>query len=368
MPGSAASRRTAADYFSSNYAAARERFRDAAHRAGAKLHALPIAATGPQGEALTIDIAWLGRDDAARVLLHTSGIHGVEAYAGSAVQLALLDNPPAAGDGGALALVHVLNPYGMAWLRRTNENNVDLNRNFLGAGEAWSGAPPLYAALDPLLNPASPPRRDAFVPRALLKILRYGYPAVKQAVAQGQYDYPRGLFYGGSRLEEGPRRYLAWLAARLRSAATVLAIDVHTGLGPHGEDTLLVEPGYRAPPALAEALRRPLVDAASGDRTSYVVKGGLASGVARSLPGARVHAIVQEFGTYPILRVISCLRDENRAHFFAAQDANHPAKRALLDALRPGDASWQERVVTRGVEVARAGLQWLITEGSNDGL
>lgn len=32
-------------------------------------------------------------------------------------------------------MVHVLNPYGMAWLRRVNENNVDLNRNFRAADD-----------------------------------------------------------------------------------------------------------------------------------------------------------------------------------------------------------------------------------------
>ena len=35
-------------------------------------------------------------------------MHGVEAYTGSAVQLALLDAPPAVGPDDALVLVHVL--------------------------------------------------------------------------------------------------------------------------------------------------------------------------------------------------------------------------------------------------------------------
>lgn len=357
-----ASRRPLTDFFSPDYATARDRFRKAAQDAGARLDALPLDATGPGGEPLTIDIAWMGALNAPRVLLHTSGIHGVEAFAGSAVQLALLDYPPEPGDGAAIALAHVLNPYGMAWLRRTNENNVDLNRNFLGGNEQWSGAPPLYAALDPLLNPRTPPRRDAFLLRAVTHVLRHGYAAVKQAVAQGQYEYPQGLFYGGARLEEGPRRYLDWLSDRVSHAHTVLAIDVHTGLGRSGEDTLLVDPGYRAPPALAQALARPLVDAASDDPTSYVVRGGLASGIRRVLGETALHALVQEFGTYPVLRVMCALRQENRAHFHDASDVHHPAKRALLSALRPNDDEWRMNVVARGVHAARAGLHWLQKE------
>jgi len=123
------------EFFSPDYLTARERFRAAAQAAGAALHALALDATGPGGEALTIEIAWLGDQRARKIVLHTSGLHGVEAFAGSAIQLALLQQPPAPAADCALILVHVLNPYGMAWLRRANENNVDLNRNFLGDGE-----------------------------------------------------------------------------------------------------------------------------------------------------------------------------------------------------------------------------------------
>ena len=128
----------AEDYYSADYAAARARFRDKAEAAGATLHAIALPAKGPRGEALAIDIAWLGTTHPQRVLLHTSGLHGVEAFTGSAAQLALLDTPPRLAASDALVVVHVLNPYGMAWLRRTNENNVDLNRNFLFGGERWS--------------------------------------------------------------------------------------------------------------------------------------------------------------------------------------------------------------------------------------
>jgi hypothetical protein len=164
-----------ADFFSSDYATARSRFRSTAQAAGATLDALTLDARGPAREELTIDIAWLGPTAAERVLLHTCGLHGVEAFAGSAVQLAALASPPARPEGCALVLVHVLNPYGMAWLRRVNETNVDLNRNFLGPGERRTGAPALYAQLDPLLNPtAAPGRREPFQLKLAAAVLRHG--------------------------------------------------------------------------------------------------------------------------------------------------------------------------------------------------
>ncbi len=361
-----APRRPPSDFFSPDYAAARGRFREAARRAGATLHELPLSATGPRSEPLAIDVAWLGSPRAPRVLLHTSGIHGVEAYAGSAIQLALLERLPDVHASTAVALVHVLNPYGMAWSRRANENNVDLNRNVLRRGESYSGAPPLYPALDGLLNPRTPPRHDAFLLRALLRVLRHGYPAVKQAVAQGQYEFPQGLFYGGARLEEGPRLYLEWLASHLSHASAVLALDVHTGLGRRGEDTLLIDPGDEPPAGLAAALGGPLVGPATGDDTSYVVRGGLASGMRETLPQARVHAVVQEFGTCPVVKVISALRDENRAHFFGSEETTRRARQALLAALRLDDSEWRERVVSRGLAAARGAVAWLHEEDGND--
>src|SRR5205823_5190293 len=140
---------------------ARRRFRAAAAALGARLEAFPTPAAGPDGEPLdlTIDAAVHGAERPRRVVLLTSGLHGVEGLVGSAVQVAVLDRlagrqPP---PDTAVVLLHALCPYGFDQLRRANEDNVDLNRNFLRPGEAFAGSPPGYAALDHLLNPAHPP-------------------------------------------------------------------------------------------------------------------------------------------------------------------------------------------------------------------
>src|SRR5439155_11790360 len=141
------------------------RFRTMATSVGGRLETIPLDAKGPNGEALGIDIAWFGASNPRRVLLHSSGLHGVEGFAGSAIQLQLLNDLPTLPKDAALIVVHVLNPYGMAWLRRFNENNVDLNRNFV-ADEAYVGVPPVYADLDSFLNPHSPPSSDLFTLKA----------------------------------------------------------------------------------------------------------------------------------------------------------------------------------------------------------
>lgn len=297
------------------------------------------------------------------MLLHTSGLHGVEAFAGSAVQLAVLKTPPAAPAGCALILVHVMNPYGMAWLRRTNENNVDLNRNFLRQDEAWQGAPALYGRLDPLLNPPTPPGPDAFALRLALFALRHGPSATRQAIAAGQYEHPRGLFYGGRSLQAGPRLYLDWLRANLAQSAHVLALDLHTGLGRRGEETLILEPGVGATPAprLAQALGRRLVDPAAGEAV-FRIRGGMGSALPHALPGARVDFVLQEIGTCPTFAVLRALREENRCHYHCTEDTRHPAKLALLEALRPDSAVWRRRAIVHGMTLVHAAAKWTFGE------
>src|SRR5262245_16112885 len=99
-------------YFSSDFFQAQSRFRTAA--TSARLQSLPIEATGPKGASLSIDIAWICPRSPRRVLIHSSGLHGVEGFAGSAIQLQLLDHPPALAPDTAIVVIHILNPFGMS--------------------------------------------------------------------------------------------------------------------------------------------------------------------------------------------------------------------------------------------------------------
>lgn len=337
---------------------ARERFRDAARRAGATLEALePVAAAAPDGSTLAIDIAWIGARRPVAAFLHSSGLHGVEGFAGSAIQLALLSEPPPVPDRHALVLVHVLNPYGMAWLRRCNEHNVDLNRNF-HSGEHPRDAPDGYSLLDGLINPPSPPRRDLFHLRAAYHVVRHGLEPLKQALAGGQYAYPRGLFYGGTSLEPGPAAYQHWLARSLDSVARLHVIDVHSGLGRWGRDSLVVHRGSDAMHELQRAIARPLSRDVSSDAVTYEIRGGYAGAFDVLPASAQVCLITQEFGTYGSVRVLHALREENRAHHHAGGHVSHPAKQRLKETFAPRSRAWRETVVRRGRDLATRVLEF----------
>ena len=83
--GNASQRPAIDEYFSPDYSAARTRFRSAVSKTGGGLTSLGLSAKGPDGEDLTIDIAWFGVEKPRRAFIHSSGLHGVEAFAGSAI-------------------------------------------------------------------------------------------------------------------------------------------------------------------------------------------------------------------------------------------------------------------------------------------
>ena len=340
------------DYFSPDYLTARSRFREAVTRADGQLISLVLTATDPGGENLTIDLAWFGAEHPSDAVVHSSGIHGVEGFAGSAIQLQWLDEGmPAVSDDSAIVLLHVLNPYGMAWLRRVNENNVDLNRNFLASGEPYTGAPEGYAELDALLNPQSPPAREFFSLRVGWAIARRGIPAIRQAVAGGQYVNPRGLFFGGSDLEAGPRLIQQFVQSRLAAVERLVVVDVHTGLGRFGRDTVLVSAADEGT-ALFASLQETFGDRVrSTDPRSgpaYRVRGAHDDLYPRTLPQATVQFVAQEFGTYRAVRVLSALRAENRWHHYGAGGIDHWTKRDLAETFAPADESWRAAVLRRG--------------------
>ena len=103
--------------FAADYKTARNRFCRQAAAAGAEQDEIRVNGFGSRGEVLTINTARLGSRQASHVVLHMSGVHGVEGFAGSAVQCDLLNRLPTLRDDQSLILIHIVNPFGMAWLR-----------------------------------------------------------------------------------------------------------------------------------------------------------------------------------------------------------------------------------------------------------
>ncbi len=355
---------TGSNYFSRTYEIARARFIAAACAAGAQMDELHLDAMSPTGSPLAVEIAWFGLDNPSRVVIHSSGIHGVEGFAGSAVQLALLDSELKIPTDAALILVHCLNPYGMAWLRRVNERNVDLNRNFIVDSAERTGASEIYCKLDGLLNPVRlPAGPDLFYAGALQAILKYGMPAVRQAVAEGQYEFPEGLFYGGKEFEKGALLYLAWLSLHLKSAQRVFAIDVHTGLGRWGQEALYFRGGgdeSDQAARISDVLGQKVITDAPA-HGAYQIRGMLSEVFAMLEPKPDWTFLLQEFGTYTGLRVVNALRQENYWYQHGEVNPQHASRSRLKEMLAPANRKWRDSVVDRGVSLCQRVMDHVFT-------
>jgi hypothetical protein len=227
----------ALDAYSETYAEAREQFLAAAQRCDLDVcsHIHPLL--GSAGETLALDEVLDGPRHAARLLVISSGCHGIEGHVGSAVQTALLNDPAwrqSTHDAGVAVLyLHALNPHGFSWGRRTTQENVDLNRNFHDFTQPLPRNPD-YAEMAALLVPPHWPP-GAQVEAALgQRLARLGLGAMQHAVSCGQYEYPEGLFYGGVNPTWSHVTLRQVMREHGRDCARLGWIDLHSGLGPCG--------------------------------------------------------------------------------------------------------------------------------------
>jgi uncharacterized protein DUF2817 len=300
--------------FSHTYAEARDKFLAAAKRFGAAVESkVHPARRGAEGEELAVDTALVGPDDAASLLCILSGTHGVEGFCGSGVQIALLDDASfrAAVDksGAAVLLYHAVNPYGFSHLQRTDEDNIDLNRNFRDFAQAQPRNA-AYAEVHGFMVPSSwppPPDNEA---RMGVYVAQRGPAALQAAVSGGQCDYPDGLFFGGTRAAWSNRTLRETMCTHAASRRRLAWLDVHTGLGPSGHAEKILS-GPNDPALIARARAWWGNDVTSfydGSSTSAPLTGVNFNAALEECPRVEYTGIALEYGTLPLPDTFQALR------------------------------------------------------------
>ena len=351
--------------FSRDYSEARDKFLAAANEANAITTHYSLDTRGPAGEQLTTDVAVVGPADADSALVTISGTHGVEGFFGSGAQVEWLRRDEAAGLRGVAAIhIHAINPYGFAWLRRTNEDNIDLNRNWIDFNETVA-ANALYDELADDLCPAdwSEATQVRTGARLMAWIGQHGFAKLQTAVSQGQWSHPRGLFYGGTAPIWSRRTLVDILTSQLSKAKRVCVIDFHTGLGPFGYAEPIIglprtDPGFARTRAWIGGAARSMVGDGS---VSAQVKGDSLSAIAHLLPNAQVDTVALECGIRPISEVLLALRADAWLHGYgdpAASDGR-AIKKAIRDAFHSDDPGWQGMALGQGLAACRAAVSGL---------
>lgn len=354
------------DHFSSTYGEARQRFLAAATARGLAIasHAHPQA-RGVDGEELAIDVACMGPVDARSVLVLISGTHGAEGFCGSGAQVGLLHDErfiaAVTAAGTRVVLLHALNPYGFSHLRRTNEDNIDLNRNF----RDFATPPPAnaaYAEVHGFIVPTQWPPELAAVAQLQDYIARRGMSALQAAVTGGQCEYPHGLFYGGVRPAWSNVVLRQLLQAEATRCQSLGWIDFHTGLGPRGHGEKILAGGNMADLARAKHWWGPDVTSfVDGSSTSAPVTGVNFNAVYDECAQAEYAGIALEYGTLPMLEVIDALRaDQWLANTLDASAAMRTTiKRRIRDAFYQDADDWKVMVYDQALACALAALKAL---------
>lgn len=360
---------SATQFFSPDYFKAREKF--LASLLGRKLaheEVLNPKTQGPNGEPLYADIVTLGNQDAKRHLLMVSATHGVEGFCGSACQTAFLSSgaPDHLPPDLAITFIHALNPHGFAWLRRVNEDNIDLNRNFIDFSKPLpenSG----YGELRPALVPES--LADETIKHAGRAISQFGcthgFDRMQEAITRGQYEDADGLYYGGAAPTWSNDLLRRVIREKMSGASRTALIDFHTGLGSYGYGEIITE--YETDDLAYLRAKSwyagDLTSTIGGDSSSAALEGTTDIAFHQEMPDCVAVAVALEFGTSPSDEVFNATRADNWLHLHGdpmSDDGRH-IKQLIRDAFYPDKDDWKDLVWQRAQEVIGLTIEGLMT-------
>ena len=196
-----------------------------------------------ENDGLYIDSIYIpATEKQTNLVVITTGVHGIEGYIGSVMLdvfwSEIYSSEINKANTGVLVVANV-NPYGMKYHRRYNENNVDLNRNFI---LDWSTFDTTvnkdYPKVDTFLGPKSTMgniigHELSFYGSMLGELIQDGADTISNALLGGQYEYAEGVYYGGNG-DEASTTYLKDVFKQTLESEyeNIVHIDVHSGYGP----------------------------------------------------------------------------------------------------------------------------------------
>lgn len=342
-----------ADYFSHSYVEARAKFLAAVELGGARLlssHTNP--AKGPSGEDCITDVAWIGPRDARKLLILVSGTHGAEGYAGSGCHTAWLQErwfERVNAKDTAVLLIHAINPHGYAWGRRVNEDNIDLNRNFIDHTRPRPENPD-YAALAAHIDPTdwAEPGLGAHNLAIAQFLGRDSHDVMSKAVHGGQYVNPRGVFFGGTRPAWSNTLFRQLVAEHASKAEHVAIIDYHTGGGVWGYCDLFIDDDHAGSQTRNWFSQVSVISedkAAHGKNAQSETPGNLFYALREILPGKRMTLCLVELrtgesGGHDIVRAENWLFQHGDPNSAMGQEL----RAKMLERFYPARREWRVMV------------------------
>ena len=317
---------------------------------------------------LTMDIIEILPKNNKNLLWISTGLHGIEGFIGNFVLQEFVDHIVSEIDlnNTHVVLIHGINPYGMLHKRKVNENNIDLNRNFVNS---FSDLPINngYENLKSLLLPKKLGsnlflEKMKFYMSAVSALFTYSASSIREACLVGQYSYGTGFYYGGEQAAKSTRILMSLLDTYMETPYEKrIFLDVHTGYGPKNQMMIINSPQEkRNVEDMKTSFEYPYIQTADGD-DFYRVNGDLADYI-NTHAATQDYATCFEFGTIgdsmidelKSLRIMvqeNCVHHKNSPH----SPLFKKVKREFEELYMPKDKEWLAKVLvdfsaaTRGI-------------------
>lgn len=341
-------------FYVNTYAEATADFKNRAEKAGCQWQNYPF--TTINSEQYNIDYATcFPKNNFQQIIWVVSGIHGIEGFFGSAVQRYWLSELQSGPQNIGFIFIHGLNPFGFKNERRVNENNVDLNRNFLIQTADFSSTNNNYGKIDTFLNPKDPvisglSSKIGFYLESIYLILKYSMSTLRSSILEGQYDHPKGIFFGGQR-HQPQKDFIDLLIQKYRSLANShFMIDLHTGYGTRGTLHLLSGAESVSEKEQQKSIFAPYTIDFTSDKNFYRTKGDLITYWQSQLQSKPATGITFEYGTMNSLSTLGSVESlyrtvkENQAwqHTEKSSEAYQQYRNLFKEMFYPQDPDWRQ--------------------------
>ena len=355
------------EYFYNSYDEIRSHLKDRIEnlrKSGVKVDVSEYAVN--ESDNLYIDNIYLPSEkEKDNLIVLTTGVHGMEGYIGSVMLDVFFEEiyPNLNKDDTGILVVANVNPYGMKYMRRYNENNVDLNRNFIIDWDNFDMAsnkdyPEVKEFLQPESKIGNALWHEAGFYLSLAKeAITKGTDKVSDALLTGQYEYPTGVYYGGN----GDEKSTAYLKGVFGDCLdgeyeNIVHIDIHSGYGPR-YNMVIFNSVYET---MTEAETKKAFGydyvishdsesfyATTGDTTDYFYRLAESKKTEKTL-----FSTCFEFGTIGDSFIDSILSlkytvDENRQHHFPSDSkvSSEVVKENYYELFYPTETEWREKTV-----------------------
>ena len=299
------------------------------------------------------------------LIVLTTAVHGMEGYIGSVMLDVFFEEiyPGIDTSKTGILVVANVNPYGMKYMRRYNENNVDLNRNFILDWNNFDLASNKdYPEVKNFLQPEGKIgnafwHEVGFYLSLAKEALTKGADKVSDALLTGQYEYAEGVYYGGNG-DEISTTYLKGVFNDCLETDynNIVHIDIHSGYGPR-YNMVIFNSIYET---MTEAETKEAFGydyvisydsesfyATTGDTTDYFYRLWESKESDKGL-----FSTCFEFGTIGDSFMDSILSlkytvDENRQHWFPTKNkvTSEVVKENYYELYYPTETAWREKTV-----------------------